>query len=180
MPSKVIIITGLPASGKTSIGKQLADIMQIPFVSKDDVKELIFDNFNWSNKDRREEIGKISYNLFYYFVEMLLKSGTDFIVESNFRPKFDNSIWQDLARKYSPNFFQVLCFAKKDVLFERFKNRIENGKRHLGHDVDYSDKMQLKFMSEDCDLLDIPCEKIEVDTNDFINVNIEDLLEKIK
>ncbi|MFZ4462043.1 MAG: AAA family ATPase [Patescibacteria group bacterium] len=44
MKSLLIIITGLPCTGKTTLGRKLAEELRLPFVSKDDFKELLFDD----------------------------------------------------------------------------------------------------------------------------------------
>ena len=41
----LIIITGELAAGKTSYGKKISNILKIPFFSKDEIKEILFDSF---------------------------------------------------------------------------------------------------------------------------------------
>ena len=35
-----ILVTGIPAAGKSSMARKLADHYQIPMISKDDIKEI--------------------------------------------------------------------------------------------------------------------------------------------
>ena len=134
MKGRVIIITGLPASGKTTIGKELAGRMNIPFISKDDIKESLFDGLGWKDREWSKKVGLISYDLLYYFVEALLKASASFVLESNFKPEFDNLKVAALKEKYGFEVVQILCKADGEVLFERFKNRSASGSRHPGHD----------------------------------------------
>ena len=39
----IIIITGDLAAGKTSYGKKISNELKIPFFSKDEIKEVIYD-----------------------------------------------------------------------------------------------------------------------------------------
>lgn len=42
----MIIVTEELAAGKTTYGKQIAKELQLPFFSKDTIKELLFDSFD--------------------------------------------------------------------------------------------------------------------------------------
>jgi uridine kinase len=43
--SNLIIVSGLAATGKTFIAKQIADYLQLPLISKDKIKELLYLQF---------------------------------------------------------------------------------------------------------------------------------------
>lgn len=47
----LIIITGLPGTGKTTLGRKLAEEFRLPFISKDDIKEFLFDNLGWKDRE---------------------------------------------------------------------------------------------------------------------------------
>ena len=71
----IIIITGELAAGKTSYGKKISNTLKIPFFSKDEIKEILYDSFNNNNltyEDKRK-IGVNSYNVFYYIIEQQMK-----------------------------------------------------------------------------------------------------------
>ena len=42
-----MIITGAPARGKTTIGRQVAMALGLPYFSKDFFKEALFDSLGW-------------------------------------------------------------------------------------------------------------------------------------
>ena len=46
-----VIITGPPASGKTSLGIKLVTELKLPFIFKDGIKELLFDSLGWKDRD---------------------------------------------------------------------------------------------------------------------------------
>jgi broad-specificity NMP kinase len=49
MPAPVLIlITGAPCTGKTTIAQHLAGKFQLPVVHKDDIKERLFDRLDYS------------------------------------------------------------------------------------------------------------------------------------
>ncbi len=177
MKNKVILITGFPASGKTTIGKELAKLMSIPFISKDDIKELMFDGLGWKDREWSKKLGLVSYDLLYYFAEALLAANTSFVIESNFKPEFDNPKFSALKEKHDFDIIQILCKADGEVLFERFKKRSESGQRHPGHvDVTNYDEFKTALLSGRCEPLDIEGKIIEVDTTDFRKIDIDAIL----
>jgi ATPase family associated with various cellular activities (AAA) len=50
---RVVLITGLPGTGKTTVGRRIADHFGWPFITKDAFKELIFNGLGWSDKRGR-------------------------------------------------------------------------------------------------------------------------------
>jgi len=47
---KLIIINGLPGTGKTTIAKPMAEQLGFPLVSKDTIKEFLFDTIGVSDR----------------------------------------------------------------------------------------------------------------------------------
>lgn len=50
MRSTIIIFTGLPGTGKTTLSRHVADSLGIPLIAKDDIKEIMYDEIGWSDK----------------------------------------------------------------------------------------------------------------------------------
>src|SRR5687767_10053733 len=75
MPKNVIIIiSGAPATGKTTLGKKLSAKYNIPFISKDALKERIFDNLGWSDKAWSLKVSAASHRIMDYFIAEELKA----------------------------------------------------------------------------------------------------------
>src|SRR5438046_2407448 len=83
---RLIIVTGLPATGKTTLARRLAADLALPLVTKDDIKERLFDRLGWRDRAWSRLLGQATYDLLYYFSELLLAGGRSFVVESNFHP----------------------------------------------------------------------------------------------
>ena len=64
-----ILVTGIPASGKSSIGKFLAENLKLPIISKDTIKELMYDVIGFQSRDEKVKLGIASMNIMYYMAE---------------------------------------------------------------------------------------------------------------
>jgi predicted kinase len=129
----VIVISGLPCTGKTALGTRIAREFSIPFFSKDGFKERLFDELGWSDRAWSKKLGLASYKLLFYALETQLEVGRSCIIEANFYPEFHTQILNDFKRQYEFEFFQIHCHALPKILLERFQTRWASGTRHPGH-----------------------------------------------
>ena len=182
---KLIIVSGLAASGKTFIAKHIASCLQLFLVSKDEIKELLYDSLELSgayNLEWSKKLTTASMLLMYQLAEKELELGRSCIIESPFYPKFSTPDILKIYRKYPFNPVQILCYAQSMVLVERFKNRAESGTRHPAHLDAYvaSDPAYMaRFSSGKAEVMDIGGEVIEVDTTDFEKVDLKSLVAKL-
>jgi predicted kinase len=177
----LILISGLPCTGKTTLGRQLAAELQLPFLHKDGIKETLFDVLGWKDREWSKQLGGASNELLFYFIECQLKSGLSCIAESNFHPDFHTKKFQALKRKYQFEPFQIECYTQGEVLFERFKKRAESGQRHPGH-VDHLNYGEFKetLLRGKSAPLELGGVRLEVDTTDFGAIPYDALLESIR
>jgi predicted kinase len=96
-PITVVLITGHPASGKTTLARYLSKQMGLPTLCKDDIKEILYDTLGWSTVAWSNKLSIATWSLLYHQVEILLEAHIDHIVESNFDPKYANPHWQRLS-----------------------------------------------------------------------------------
>lgn len=173
----LIIITGLPATGKTTLGRKLANELNLPCISKDDIKELLFDTMGFEDREWSKKIGVSSYELLYYMAESILKSGSSLVLEANFDPRFANKKILELKGTYNFELFQIRCFTEGEILFERFKKRAESHERHQGHvDSENLDEWYPILLQGKIEALNIGGEFFDIDTTEFNNVNYDELV----
>lgn len=181
MKSTLIIVTGLPGTGKTSLAQFLSEELNLPFVSKDRVKELLFDSLGWNDREWSKKVGHATYGILDYFVEEELKVGHSLILESNFKPEFDNEKFRQWQNKYDYRSVQVICYAEGDVLYERFKFRALSGERHPGHDdANNLEEFKDTLAKGRTDPLAIYGHTLEINTTDFSSVDYSKILTEIK
>lgn len=179
--ASLIIITGLPGTGKTTLAKKIADYFKYPLFSKDEIKESIFDNIGYSDREYSKKVGKAAYTILFNYVNDFLNKNISVVVESNFKPEFDNKTFFEIKQRYNPKIIQILCYSDGEVLFNRFKNRAENGNRHPGHvDSINLDEWESILKKGKCDPIAIDGKLIEVDTTNFSTVNYDSLIKRIE
>ena len=180
-PSLVVIISGAPATGKTTLGRRLAAELRLPFIGKDDIKETLFETLGWSDRAWSRKLGGATYELLYHLFEVELRVGRSFVAESNFRPNSDGARWQALQRRYGFKAFQVLCATDREALLERYHRRTISGERHPGH-VDHMvlDEMRANLDLAEFGALPLDGSVVEIDTTDFASVDYAGLLAEVK
>ncbi|WP_010291748.1 AAA family ATPase [Clostridium senegalense] len=63
----MIIITGAPATGKTTLSNELAKKYGLPKINKDEIKELLFKSLEVKDSKWTTELGIASFELTYFF-----------------------------------------------------------------------------------------------------------------
>src|ERR671929_100801 len=87
----LLIVSGPPAAGKTTLGRRIARDLQLPFIAKDDIKETLFERLGWGDLALSRQFGRASYDLLYLFAEAQLMAGRSLALESNFSPEHANT-----------------------------------------------------------------------------------------
>lgn len=171
----LILLSGYGAAGKTTLGKSIFKKFDIPFISTDGIKEVMWDNIGWEyEREKLQRIAKTSFELAYYFIESSLSSKKSIIVDANFYPEFNNERIDKLKNKHNCEVLQIYCYADKDVIEKRFVERLDNIERHPGYNQEmktkYGDKESfLKKVGTGNHLLDIEGETIKFDTSNICN-----------
>jgi predicted kinase len=125
----LVVVTGPPASGKTTLARELAVELRLPLLAKDDVKEQLFDSLGTGDRAWSRALGSAAFEVLFRVSSELLRSGTAHLLEGNFGPESEASL-----RGLPPHRpLQILCTAPRDVLLQRFGERASGGARHIGH-----------------------------------------------
>lgn len=177
----VVLVNGISATGKTTIARGLADRLGVPLFAKDAVKERLFDTVGYQDRAWAHRLSGATHAVLNYVMEEELCAGRGFLVEANFNPQYDVEKFDSWRSRFGIRIVQVLCFARGEVVYERFRRRIESGERHPGHcDAGSVEAWRDYLMAGKCPPLAVEGRVIEVDTTDFASVDLDGLAAEIR
>ena len=87
-----ILVTGMPAAGKSTMAEVISEKLKLPVISKDTMKELLFDHVGFQSREEKVKLGIASMEMMYYFAGQLMKAGQPFILENNFDNYFNRRL----------------------------------------------------------------------------------------
>ncbi len=128
----LILVSGLPCTGKTSLAKRIASRWCLPLIYKDIIKDRLFDTLGWKDRDWSRRLSAASFELLFTFVESLLWAGHSCIAEANFAAGVAPRA-QGLVDRYSCKAIEVQCITEPQTLLARFRQRAQAGRRHPGN-----------------------------------------------
>lgn len=131
----LVVVTGHPASGKSSAARHLGAELGIVVLSKDAIKERLFDVLGTGDTDWSHKLGLASIFVLQDQAEAVLAGGASVIVEAPFDPDLASKELGELAERTGARCIRVVIQAAADVLAERYRERFGSGDRHPGHDV---------------------------------------------
>jgi predicted kinase len=136
--SRVILITGLPATGKTTLARTLAARYRLPLVAKDLIKEPLLDVLGAADAAQSRRLSDASFAILFAIARELHAAGTDMLLEGNFRPgeheqvlRASLPVWTHGQAEAS--FAQVLCRVDEVERVARLASRRNDPERHAGH-----------------------------------------------
>ncbi|HEX5439575.1 MAG TPA: AAA family ATPase [Ktedonobacterales bacterium] len=171
-PLLVIVVNGLPATGKTTLARRLADDFHLPLLAKDSIKETLFETLGWSDRAWSRQLGTATMGLLYLLLEEQLRAGRPCIVESNFYPDRDGERFRALQQANAFTPFQILCVADGPTLYERYCQRARSADRHPGHvETNNLDEHRELLLRGRITPLPLGGTLFELDTTDFATMD---------
>lgn len=181
---KIVFVSGGEATGKSTVGKKIAEILGYKYLAKDVIKERMFDteqvstwNYGWYEKRANDE--------FFTKIKSNIDSKQRLVVESNFNKK-DKIRLIETLKDANLEVTEVYCYTKGLTSFRRFVNRNESKLRHSGHHdrrwyglvFVFSILTNLKIHNPRAPLR-LSSNVFELDTTDFTNIDYTTIVKSI-
>jgi predicted kinase len=130
--ARLILISGLPGTGKSTLARLLAQRYALPLICKDTIKEPLFDVIGAADRAASRRLSDASFAALFALARDCLRAGSDLILEGNFRPG-EHETALTAAGSNNARVAQILCVASEPVRIARLKSRATDLSRHHGH-----------------------------------------------
>jgi predicted kinase len=127
---RLLLITGLPGSGKSVLARFLARRYGVLLLSKDLIKEPLLDVLGAGDAAHSKRLSDASFAALFAVARQALGAGLEIILEGNFRPGEHEAPMRTFAHA---RFMQVLCRVDEPTRLARLARRQEDSTRHPGH-----------------------------------------------
>jgi predicted kinase len=155
----LVLVTGPPASGKTTLAQPLARHLGLPLLGKDTIKEALFDSLGTGDRAWSRRLGAASYAVLLTLARELPAA----VLDANFYPDHGPGLLQACQRP-----IEVFCRCPAAEVERRFTQRAPA--RHPGH-VDHILDARLKAtLDGGVDPLGLGGPVLEVDTSSPVDV----------
>lgn len=123
----VVLVTGVPGSGKTTLARRLSPALGLPLLSKDVVKETLFDVLGAGDRAWSTRLGAAANEVLW---SLLADCPTGAVVDVWLDPVRDAGFaGRGLARAGIQTAYEVRCDCPGPLAAQRYADR----RRHPGH-----------------------------------------------
>ena len=190
----LIILAGMPATGKSTLAASLSKAFDCPILEKDNIKEGLFDTLGFENYAQKRALDHAANTVLLRVLEAMLKAGTSVIVDNNFDTRSAEALC-GLLERYQPNCVTVFLNGDPQVLYQRYTQRDNAHQRHLGHVLQdhyppregdslyYTmtpEEFDEKFFKRGMAQFRCPGQRLDVDMTDFSKVSMEAICAQVQ
>jgi predicted kinase len=162
----ILLVSGAPASGKSTLARALAESFGYPLISKDTIKESLFDSLGTRLGAEIGSPAELSRLLSRAAMEMLWSLAPccpKVILEANFRPKSEYERGR-LSALHGRK-LEVYCHCTPEEAARRFRERAATVRQHPAHSMKTISAELLEEFDRPFGL----CPVIDVDTEHFVD-----------
>jgi len=168
MTGRLVIVTGAPGAGKTTLARALGDLLALPVLAKDDVKEALAEPFPTGDREWSQRLGMAAYSVLFVVAGRILDTGHGLVLESNFRSGISDAPLRDLAARAAT----VVIVCRTPKARDRYAERAVVGR----HRVHIDDAVLAQWNGDDAEFqIDIGTPRLVVDTTDGYAPGLDDI-----
>ena len=130
----ILIVTGLPGTGKTTFARALGTRYKVPVLCKDAIKEPLLDVLGAHDAAASRRLSDASFAALFAMAGELGAARVSMVLEGNFRPgEHEPMLREALVSLTHASLAQVLCTAHEPARLARLSMREGDPARHPGH-----------------------------------------------
>jgi predicted kinase len=161
MPS-LVVVTGPPAGGKTTIARAVADLLGWPLVAKDPIKETLASALDVRGRAASKRLGVATFDVLFHVLDELLRAGVPAVAEGNFGRT------EPFTRLPPARVLQVHVSAPAETLRARLSDR--PGRHAVHYDAEAADEIAARVISGEWEPLPLQGELLRIVTEPFPDV----------
>jgi predicted kinase/predicted nucleotidyltransferase len=171
---RLIIVTGAPATGKTTLAAALGSHLGMPVLSKDLIKETLLESVESGSLQESQRLGHAAFKVLYAVAQELLDAGVSVILEAPFKRGVGEPELRSLVKGRIAAV--IVCTASPELVVNRFRERATGSERHPGHMDRVRPEISSVLPFEPPDL-GVP--EIVVDTSRGYQPSLEELIARL-
>ena len=156
----LIVITGSPATGKSTLARELSERLRVPWLGKDMIKEPLLDALGAGDRAHSRRLSDASFAVLFAVARAMSGQRVTLILEGNFRPGEHEPLLAPLLAA-GVSLIQIECRVEESIRSRRLRQRENHPRRHPGHrDTD----LLAAGLRAAPGFLDLPGRRIEFDS----------------
>ncbi len=169
---KLIIICGLPGTGKTTLANELSKKLKLFCLHKDSVKESLYDSLKMRSLNDSKILGLPSVKTILDLAEENIGRGVSVIIESPFNFENDRDIFEAFKRKYSVEIYTIILQLEATERKKRFLER----ERHTSH---HDEQRERQYAEAESTYTHMPEPRLFLDSKNSVKELLKETLDFI-